>query len=198
MSTKNVNNIARIFSMARPEEIAAGKSWYARAQSECMEIAQRHTLPLQIVVGVVAALSPNNKWERNVSNADALCAAFLNGDALESVKVSTYHAMKSKAWAILEDGPSTVEEIVQALNGQKIVAFFRCIMGENTCCVDGHALNIWCDERQPLTSDKTNLTKKLYAEVAADYAKAGNKHGIPAYEMQAITWTVWRRIHGIV
>lgn len=193
----STHNIEAIFALATPADILAGKQWYAEAQTACQTIANRHELPLQIVVGVVAALSPNNRWERNLADADRLCAAFLNGDAVESVKCSTYHTMRAKAWGILQDGPSTSEQVAKQLNGQKIVAFFRCIMGENTCCVDGHALNIYRAERHPLTSDKTNIGVRLYRTIAEAYAEAGEKHGLKAYEMQAITWTVWRRVHGI-
>lgn len=194
MSTSNIH---AIFNLATPAEIKAGKAWYAEAQEACQSMADRHELPLQIVVGVVAALSPNNRWERNLEDADKLCAAFLNGDAVESVKCCTYHTMRAKAWGILQDGPSTIEEIVKQLKGQKIVAFFRCIMGQNVCCVDGHALNIYRAERHPLTSDKTNVGVRLYRTISDAYAEAGKKHGLKAYEMQAITWTVWRRVHGI-
>ena len=194
----STSNIKRIFSMATPQEIRDGVVWYAEAQKQCREIARDLDLPLRVIVGVAAALSPNNKWERNVLNARALAEAFLNGDAVESVKVSTYRAMRAKAWSILEAGiDATSLDIAKLLNGQKIVAFYRCIMGENTCCVDGHALNIWRDERQPLSSDKTNITKKMYQQIAADYAKAGEALGFKAYEVQAITWVAWRRIHGI-
>lgn len=190
-------NIARIYSMATPEEIAGGSVWYIEAQKQCQLIAKRLSLPLATVAGVVAALSPNNKWERNIINAEELCEAYLAGDAVESVKVSTYHAMKDKAWAILSEGPSDRDTIIAQLKGQKIVAFFRCIMGENTCCVDGHAHNIWRDERNPLSGDKSYIGAKLYRTIAADYAKAGAKLGKKAYEIQAITWVVWRRIHNI-
>lgn len=193
----SVSNIQAIFALATPEEIKQGRSWYLEAQQACDEIANRHSLPLQIVVGVVAALSPNNRWDRNLTDADKLCATFMRGDAVESVKVCTYHAMRAKAWGILEDGPSDPEEVARALKGQKIVAFFRCIMGQNVCCVDGHALNIWRAERHPLKSDKTNVGVRLYRTISDDYAQAGHKHGLKAYEMQAITWTVWKRVHSI-
>lgn len=193
----SVSNIHAIFNLATPEEIKAGKAWYAEAQAACQRMARDHRLPLEIVVGVVAALSPNNRWERNLEDADNLCRAFMKGDAVESVKCCTYHAMRDKAWGILQDGPSTVDEIAKQLKGQKITAFFRCILGQNVCCVDGHALNIYRAERHPLTSPQNAVGVRLYRTISEAYAEAGKKHGLKAYEMQAITWTAWRRVHGI-
>lgn len=197
----SVNNIKVVFNMATPAEIKAGIVWYAEAQKTAQQISVDNDLPLHIVVGVVAALSPNNKWDRNVINARDLIEAFLAGESVESVKVSTYNTMKLKAWSILTDMLDE-SEVASRLNGQKIVAFYRCIMGEDACCVDGHARNIYYAERVGLTDAKTNIGKKEYATISAAYVEAAaelSKRGrkLSAYEVQAITWTAWRRVHGI-
>ena len=44
---------------------------------------------------------------------------------------------------------------------------------------------------------KTNIGKKLYAEIQNDYVNTANELGLKAYELQAITWVAWRRIHEI-
>lgn len=197
------SNIKTIYNLATPSEIQEGLQWYATAHTEALVIAEKHSIDLSTVVGVIAALSPNNKWQRNLDNADSLIAAFLEGEHVESVKVSTYHTMKAKAWSILDDQLVEDGDILCRLNGQKIKSFYECIMGfADGICIDGHALNIWRAERHGLTSDKTNIGKRLYSEIQADYYQAGLEtlyHGkaLTAYEMQAITWTVWRRIHGI-
>lgn len=197
-----VRNINKIFKLATPEEVRDGVIWYATAQAAAKRIAVNAGIPLRIAVGVIAALSPNNRWERNLSDADNLIAAYLNGDGPEAVKVSCYNAMKAKAWSILDAMPETDADVMAILNGQKIVSFFCNIMGHDTCTIDGHALNIARGKREGLTSDKTNIGKGLYAELQAAYARAGAKarvNGRPlkAFEMQAITWVVWRRIHAI-
>jgi predicted transcriptional regulator len=196
----SVENILTVFQLATPEEIEHGVTWYASAHCQCLDISENLDLPLNVVVGVVAALSPNNKWERNVENARDLCTAYINGDSMESVKVSTYGRMKEKAWTILESNP-TYDETVTILNGQKIVCFYQNIMGENTCTVDGHAYNIYHASRQSLTGS-ISIGKIEYHLIQDAYRKAGQSvlvHGreLTAYEMQAVTWVAWRRIHNI-
>ena len=176
--------------------------WYAQAQSAAKRTALRHDLPLHIVVGVIAALSPNNRWERNVTDAANLIDAYLQGKGPDDVKVSCYNAMKAKAWSILAAMPETDAEVIVILNGQKIVSFFCNIMGHDTCTIDGHALNIARGERTGLTSAKTNIGKKLYGELQTAYAKAArrtrvNGRPLKAFELQAITWVAWKRIHSI-
>jgi len=196
-----IDNIIKIYKLATPEEKRDGIVWYANAYSDCNRIAIDLSVPVHIVTGVVAALSPNNKWDRNVTNARELIQAFVNGDGMDSVKVSTYHTMKKKAWSILEDMPDH-EGVIVLLNGQKIVSFYRNIMGDDTCTVDGHAKNIYYGERHGLTDDKTNVGKKEYKTISDAYVKAGkrvrvNGRSLKAFEIQAITWVVWRRIHNI-
>ena len=197
----SIENIVAIYKQATPEEKRDGIIWYAQALSACMRISEDTSVPLHIVTGVVAALSPNNKWDRNIQNARELIEAFISGEDIDSVKVSTYHAMKSKAWGILEAIPDH-DGVIVLLNGQKIVSFYRNIMGDDTCTVDGHARNIYYGERVGLTDDKTNIGKKEYAEIQAAYVKAGKKvrfngRALKAFEMQAVTWVAWRRIHNI-
>ena len=190
-------NIIAIYKLAKPSEIKHGLTWYVNANSDCKEIAEKLELPLHIVIGVVSALSPNNKWERNVINAEDLCTAFINGQDMDSIKVSTYHKMKEKAWSILQSMPS-YDETIDILNGKKIVSFFRNISGDETdITIDGHARNIYYNDKQGLTTPNTNIKKNEYKDIQKAYARASKKLGIKAYELQAITWVAWRRIHGI-
>ena len=190
-------HILAIYKLANPSEIKHGLTWYVNALTDCRKIANDLDLPIHIVIGVVSALSPNNKWERNIINAKDLCTAFINGNDMDSIKVSTYHKMKEKAWHILEAMPS-YEETISILNGKKIVSFFRNISGDETdITIDGHARNIYYNDRQGLTTPNTSITKTEYADIQKAYLRASKKLGIKAYELQAITWVTWRRIHGI-
>jgi len=192
-----IKNIIAIYKLANPSEIKHGLTWYVNATKDCKEIAIKYDLPIHIVIGVVSALSPNNKWERNIINADDLCKAFIDGQDMDSIKVSTYHRMKQKAWSILEQMPS-YDETIKILNGKKIVSFFKNISGDETdITIDGHARNIYYNDRQGLTTPNTNIRKLEYLDIQKAYLRASKKLGIKAYELQAITWVVWRRIHGI-
>ena len=196
-----MENILKIYKLATPEEKRDGVVWYVNAYADCKRIALDTKVPVHIVVGVVAALSPNNKWDRNITNARDLIEGYLNGEHVESIKVSTYHAMKHKAWSILDAMPDE-DGVSLILNGQKITSFYRNIMGHDTCTVDGHARNIYYGERHGLTDDKSNVGKREYFEISQAYVKAGkrvrvNGRSLKAFEIQAITWVVWRRIHNI-
>jgi hypothetical protein len=126
-----------------------------------------------------------------------MCSAYVNGLYVGDFKVSTYFKMKVKAWSILEDGLTDDEAILDRLNGQKIRSFYSNIMGLDEVTVDGHALNIARGYRVGLTDDDTNIGKRLYRELQAAYVRAARRTGVKPHEMQAVTWTVWKRIHQI-
>jgi len=205
-----VKNIIAMRRKAKPADVAHGIAWYAEAYEQCRIIADRHDLPIYIVAGVVAALSPNNRWSTNVTNADDLITAWHNDDTPDKVSVCTYNAMKLKAWSILREMPDRyeendtliVDEVKTILNGKKIVCFYENIMGDDTCTIDGHARNIAYNERVNLTDNKTSIGVKEYANLQDAYRIAAsrcrvNGRRLKAYELQAITWVTWRKLHGI-
>ena len=191
-----IHNIVSVFCSANDTQRSEGLLWYEQAKREAYHIAMKHDVPVYITVAVIAALSPNNKWARNLVNADALIGAFVNGDGLLSVKVSTYHKMKQKAWDILAARPS-YNGAKAMLKGQKITSFFCDIMGEFNVTIDGHARNIAYGERISLTDDRTNIGVREYRALQAAYEEAAQRVGLMPYQIQAVTWRVWRDRHGI-
>tara|TARA_B100001063_G_C16710722_1_gene527852 strand:+ start:477 stop:1091 length:615 start_codon:yes stop_codon:yes gene_type:complete len=191
-----VHNIMACYRAADSLQVAEGLLWYPDAQKQAHNIAAKYGIAVYIVVAVIAALSPNNKWTRNVVNADALIAAFLRGDGIDAVKVSTYHAMKKKAWDILAARPD-YDGAKRMLKGQKITSFFCDIMGEFNVTIDGHARNIAYDEKVGLTDDRTNIGVREYRGLQAAYEEAAQRLGLMPYQIQAITWRVWRDRWGI-
>ena len=212
--TLAVDNIIAMRRKAKRNDVAAGVAWYANAYDACMAIALRYDVPVHIVVGVVAALSPNNRWNTNLVNGEAIVRAFLDGDGMDSVSVCTYTTMKRKAWSILEAMPmryksanadadnKLYDEVKPILNGKKIVCFYENIMGDDTCTIDGHARNIAYNERVNLTDNRTNIGIKEYANLQEAYRQAAKRCKVDGrqmkpYELQAITWVTWRKLHGI-
>jgi hypothetical protein len=195
--TQHVRNILKLYRQATQEDTVNGVEWYARAERMAKAIAKDAGLPLPTVIGVMAALSPNNRWERNCKDAATMCQAWVAGESMDSFKVSCYNTMKAKAWAILDLGLTDDEDILSHLNGQKIRSFYSNIRGLDEVTIDGHALNIARGKREGLTSDKTNMGQREYRELQEAYVKAAKRVGVKPHVLQAITWTTWKRIHNI-
>jgi len=104
--------------------------------------------------------------------------------------------MRDKAWSILKAMPDSETEVATILNGPKITDFFWCIMGDDTCVIDGHAWCIANYNRRKLQL-VPNIGKKLRQELQEAYVLAAVEHGMKAYQMQAATWVAWKRIHNV-
>ena len=195
--TQHVRNILKVYRRATTEDIANGVEWYDRAKRYAETISKWTNTNLNTVIGVMAALSPNNKWERNVKDCERMVQAWKSGEDLSDFKVSCYNTMKLKAWSILDDNLTSDDDILTRLNGQKIRSFYSNIRGLNEVTIDGHALNIALGKVQGLTSGKTNMGKKTYIEMQKVYVRAAKRVDIPAHVLQAITWTTWKRENNI-
>jgi hypothetical protein len=196
MAKHYVKNILKVFEQVTPNELQHGLTWYSKAQADGQRIADAYEIPLRIAVGVIAALSPTNRWDRNLTDADSMVQVFVDGGYVESCMPCTYKTMRDKAWSILTKMPKTDQDTAFILNGPKITDFFWCIMGHDVCVIDGHAWCIANADRRTM-QEVPSIGKKLRLELQAAYSKAGKKHGMTAYQMQAATWVAWRRIHGV-
>lgn len=195
----DVNNVLEVFAMATPSEKEEGMRWYEGAANEARRISYLTHCKVSwiAVAGVIAALSPNVRWEQNLKAAEKLVVAFYNGgiDEARATKVVAYNSSKERALRILSGDFTTWDSI---LTGPKIREFFYCITdycklpnGNWEVCIDGHAYNVWAKKRVPMTS-VPNLRGRIRDEIKAAYIKAAATLGLAPKQVQAICWVVWR------
>ena len=194
----NQRHIQAVLDLASAQDWAEGRTWYSTAHEAAEHIGRTYGVSTSTAAGVIAALSPRNKWERNLIDAEQLISTYVAAgtQAAKAVKVCTFTNNKAKALRILEcDGsPSSVRAI---LSGPKLTEFFNCIVAADDVCIDGHAYAIWFGQR--LTLDKVpSIGIKLRRAIKADYVAVAAANGLKPFEAQAITWTAWRRMHGVV
>ena len=200
----DIRNILAMYYQATPVDIQEGTVWYSNAHRICWSLSDKYKLPLSTVVGVVSALSPNNKWDRNILDAENIIRAYCMG--FDYPKVCTFTGNKDKAISILECEIDSSENICAILKGNKTIAFFRGIFTNGECdeiTVDGHAFNIWRGMYTSL-NEVPAISNKLYKTVSDAYKQAAvaineqDKTQWSASQIQAITWVTHRRVNGVV
>ena len=205
-----VGNIEKIFKQASKEEIAVTRQWYQNAKkfTEDLSLKFDNQLSSKKIAGVIAALSPRNEWNRNKFDAETLCKEFLSNKyyqlnlfgyhVLLNSKVCTFNTNKAKAIKILLSDDSKIESI---LKGNKLINFYRCIIGDsNAICIDGHAFNIACNRvsslaEVPAISDKHY---KIIANCYRDCTKFINKKYSlynRSMHIQSVTWNKYKEIN---
>jgi len=177
-----------------------GLFWYARALVFANQLGKVYDVNPTTIVAVIASLSPRNRWERNMIDAENMVkvsAAGGNYDDLMDLKVCTFSAGKKKAAMILDGKVSDRAELLDILNGPKLQEFFNCILGDvNDVCIDGHAYSVWLGSRVTL-QNVPSIGVKLRKKIKSDYQKVAKDLGIKSHELQAITWVCWKRIHEV-
>jgi len=202
LATLTPDSIIGTWFLSDTEDRKIGLAWYNNAHSISERIAAELGFSVDQIAGAIAALSPNNKWERNCQDAENLARAIRAGIDTDSVKVCTFGSNKLKAIKILSSDVDSAE-IVSILRGQKIVAFYLNIArnGDTDCpVIDGHAYNIAhgtvgsLRDVPSITPATFERLQNLYRDAARQVsARTGER--ISAGQMQAITWVSYRRRH---
>ena len=196
----SASNIIAVYNLASVSDKQQGQSWYARALQFAVNLSSLYDIETTTIVGVIASLSPRNRWERNMQDAESMVKVAANGGKyqdLMNIKVCTFKTGKEKAVRILTDKVSDRDELLAILKGPKLCEFFNCILGDSgDVCIDGHAYSIWIGDRVTL-ANVPSIGKKLRQTIKADYQQAAQSLGVQPHVVQAITWCAWRRIHGV-
>lgn len=155
-----------------------GYYWYQRANAIAAGIAYEFQLPLNKVIGVMAALSPNNKWERNIKDT----RLFLEAPSLET-KVCTFKGQRLKALKILVAHDNA--EIESILHGRKTISFFNNILNYQSNRVV--TVDLWMFRIAELPTSKAN-----YEMISKAVKNVAVKNNLLPHQLQAIVWGVVR------
>lgn len=123
-------------------------------------------------------------------------------DHVESLEESskTNYFMRSytsnirKALMIL----ATDNEDTVYVTGPKVEAFYHALMEpednmQREMVIDGHAVNIWLGEKNPLKGTPKPLGSRR-AKILQSYADAAQQRSTTPQAIQAVTWYFWKRI----
>lgn len=172
-------NLLRWWEAATAEEVMAGLVWYDTARREAQAIADRTGLSLDTVAGVIAALSPQNRWHNNLTDASAYCEAAAAGRP--QPKAATFRHNQNKGWRIANG-----ENWRDVLKGPKVRAFAANITGDH----DPVTVDLWSSRAATMFA----LTKvgRKYDAVAEAHRRLAAQVNLPPAHVQAVIWTVAR------
>lgn len=187
--TQVKNNILPVYFEAEKDSYSALR-WYDDANAFADRELQCQYVNMAQAVGVLAAYSPMKTWEQNKLLAIRACRFGYRGGHIKN--------LSNKVDAILKlDNPS-VDEVVEILNGQKIVNFFMNIYYPNkdiAVTIDRHAFNIAVYGNKYLRAEETEqqMTRKQFEFLVHCYKWAAEHLGISAVQLQAVTWEHYRK-----
>lgn len=183
---QRIQNIISVFKDAPPDLVESGRSWYPRARNWCKLRADMYGVPIREVAAVVSALSPRNRWERNLIDADQVLNAWHSNRSYPYVQCATFSQNVLKAWQILDDHDTSLAE-----TSPKTRAFLDCIAEQDSSSV---VIDVWAyrvAEGDPDLKAK-GFSEKEYQEYEDAYQGAAERLDVPVDEVQAVTWVAYR------
>jgi hypothetical protein len=199
--TKMIDNILSIYAQSSHEEKNLGFRWYQDAYNEAYDISLETNIILGKIVYCIAALSPRNKWDRNICDVRNLANAL----SLE-VSCGTFNTNKIKALQCLLSTDFDFKRDTESLavKGYKVKNFARLIYNPSdyySVCIDTHAIGISHNHRYSV-EDKHKLcsifgSETRYDAIAAAYRKSAYTLDMLPNQLQAITWVTWKRLHKV-
>tara|TARA_B110000046_G_C12866339_1_gene344057 strand:- start:9 stop:605 length:597 start_codon:yes stop_codon:yes gene_type:complete len=176
------NNLDHFFNLATNKQIRDGQSWYKNANLEANKIAKKYNLDVLKVSGVISALSPRNKWKRNLIDADAVCNAYKNNIGPSFIKVCTFNNNKLKSFGILAGSVKITDKSLKTYNFVNNIAYL-----DN----DFLTVDIWhlraCFNNM-ININSASIGKKAYKQIKDLTIKKAKKIGLTGFEFQAIIW----------
>lgn len=177
------NNLRHWLNMANREEIDQGKDWYMDAQNFTKYLSEKYRIDSYICASVISALSPNNKWNRNKIDAEAVIKAFIDGH--KDVKVCTYNSNKEKAFKIL-DGELITEKSPKTHSFAMNVGL---LSGDHITIDKWHLRACVTKYKADCIEACTSVQYRRIEKITSQIAKENNLKG---YELQAIIWVTIR------
>lgn len=183
------DRIRRVFDHASEDELQKGIEWYRAAGNMCLQMYQSHPERIQTPAhgaGIVAALSPRNSWRENIERANLL---------IDTGETYGLGYVVRDARAILEGLDPYDVLFDPARSNFKVRAFFLNMAEADTSSavtIDRHGWAMIFDDRSigdlilRYSADQYDWASDMFRCVAKEVE-------MPAHEVQAVTWLVWRK-----
>lgn len=172
-------NLQYFYSAASEEDKVNGKQWYMRANMHCEKLAVQYGFTAETVASVLSALSPRNKWERNLIDTETVLKAVREDQGPDDVKVCTFNTNKEKAFRI-----ARLEESL-SVDSPKTFAFLQNILYLDDRYV---TIDVWHMRACFNKMIPQNLNKSVYEELQKITIDQAKQVGLKGYEYQAIIW----------
>ena len=183
-------NILTVFNQATADEIQQGKHWYADAHKQGIRLSKTYGISVYAACGIIAAVSPRLRWERNVEVAERI----IQGRELDGLGVRWYANVRKAKLILAGNMPANI------LRGNKVRAFYdNLVQPERSLCVciDGHVWAIAHGKRISL-EDVPPIGRRAYNRLSVSYATVAKQLGLRPSQLQAVVWVVWRQLHNVV
>ncbi len=186
-------NLRKQWRKVEPTDTSEGLAWYPLAQGIVKQWSEHYRYSVDTVAAVVAAISPQVEWNRNLVIADDVLACrppsiggvlHTNLRKAERLRDTDYRSELAAEWDL------TTRMLEQFKAGPKVLNFARNLSGDmSAVTIDTHAFQ--CALADPLST--LTVRPITYQIVAECYALVADEVGVLPAAFQAVLWHAWKR-----
>ncbi|MCK5308743.1 MAG: hypothetical protein KAJ73_09040 [Zetaproteobacteria bacterium] len=177
------DNIMWMLEGASQDAILGGQAWYPIVRRWCRVKAAEYEVRPVVVAALISALSPRNKWKRNLSDAEQVLCQYAEGIQHPfGISSGTFRKNVEKAWNVV-----TLDRPELVMTSPKTEAFVDNIINPASELV---TVDVWARRiaKGDMTLQAKSIGVRKYAEYSSLYKEVADEIGMKACEVQAITW----------
>lgn len=184
------SNVSHWHDMATPKVIEDGLKWYDDAKHFALMLSNEFEVSPVRAGGVISALSPRNKWERNKIDAWNVFQAVRDNVSHEEVKVSTFSSNKKRAFDIA-NGNKKIHE-----SSRKTHRFAMNVGAFDMNAVTIDTWMLYCFQTKSKTRKNLDnkITPKQYDLLERKFQRISHDMGYAPAHLQAVIWLVIRNL----
>lgn len=190
----SINNLRKLLNDADQDTVLAGQSWYSNAKNEAFILASKYSTYIEVTASVIAALSPRNKWEWNLQDADNVLSHVFINTPLKKCTTFTFNV--NKAIKLCDENLSHIERL-SILNGIKVKSFYLNILGIDTAVTIDTWIDLAFSGKYKKMKKRKNLTLTRYKKIENIFFKLGQEYQMKPYALQAIVWLQFQKMIGV-
>lgn len=195
MSSEHIDRLNWVLDQADPVDHYEGLVTYHRYKTMMHRFAEHYGFPVERVIAVFCALSPNNDYKGNLKSMATVLYGSRAGWEQEEFTVTTYKACFKRAYCYLHG----IHNFLDHCKGPKTRAFYQNILDPydlTPVTIDGHMLSIWHDQR--MTMAEAVGLRYRYQDVAQGVREVAFSRCLIPNQAQAMMWFTWKRLHRVV
>ncbi len=177
------DNIMWMLNDASSDAVESGRAWYPLARRWCYAKADEYGVRPVVVAALISALSPRNRWERNLYDAEQVLLNYAEGFHHPfNVMSATFRKNVEKAWNVI-----TLDDPGLVTTSPKTEAFVDNIIDPLSKLV---TVDVWAHRvcMGDMTMKAKSIGRKQYAKYSLAFTRVAQEVGLRPYEVQAITW----------
>jgi hypothetical protein len=184
-----MNNFEKVYLQSTEIEKNMGLHWYADQHNYLRDMGGHFDIPLDVVCGITAALSPLISWQLNVNLTYHILR--FKGKLPSNIKTSCFPLNLKKAIKIYKS-----KKIYPSLRGPKVIQFYLNLLNpfdDNSITIDTFMIACYYDIKNRDDTRKYSTEKEIEF-LKSEIKKLSEKYNLLPLQFQAIVWLTYHRI----